>query len=183
MVTPVLNRSAAWDALLTSAHAWQFCLRDWRAPAVRDRCLSLLSVDERGRYEQIRTTAMREEYLAARALCRTALSGYAGIDPREWRFAARAHGKPAIAAPKRFASLRFNLTHTGGLVICIVSRAGEVGVDGGDHHGPLANRGPVRQPASRLRRGTRCSARPGSAARNRPAARVRSRRSGRTAAR
>ena len=40
--------------------------------------------------------------------------------------------------------------------------------------------GPVRQPASRLRRGTRCSARPGSAARHRPAARARSRRSGRT---
>jgi hypothetical protein len=34
--------------------------------------------------------------------------------------------------------------------------------------------GPVRQSASRLRRGTRCSGRPGSAARNRPVARVRS---------
>lgn len=129
MATPVLNRSADWDALLTSAHAWQFCPRELRVPGLRDRCLSLLSLDERARYEQIQTAAMREEYLAARALCRAALSHYAGIDPSEWRFAARAHGKPAIAAPSRFGALRFNLTHTGGLVICIVSRAGEVGVD------------------------------------------------------
>ena len=41
----------------------------------------------------------------------------------------------------------------------------------------------VRPPSSRLRRGIRCSARPGSAARNRPAARARSGRSGRTPAR
>lgn len=129
MATPALNSSAAWDALLTSAHAWQFCLRELRGPGVRDRCFSLLSLDERTRLEQIQTAAMREEYLAARALCRSALSRYTGVDPTEWRFMARAHGKPAIAAPGRFGDLRFNLTHTAGLVICIVSRAGEVGVD------------------------------------------------------
>jgi len=43
--------------------------------------------------------------------------------------------------------------------------------------------GPVRQPASRLQRGIRCSARPGSAGRNRLVARARSGRLGRTVAR
>lgn len=129
MATPVLNRSAAWDALLTSAHAWQFCLPELRSPAIRDQWLALLSLDERTRYDQIQTAAMREEYLAAHALCRSALSLYTGIDPSEWRFVTRAYGKPAIAAPSGFGDLRFNLTHTRRLIICIVSRAGEVGVD------------------------------------------------------
>ena len=37
--------------------------------------------------------------------------------------------KPKIIGPADFKSLRFNLAHTSGLVICLVSRAGEVGVD------------------------------------------------------
>jgi 4'-phosphopantetheinyl transferase len=57
------------------------------------------------------------------------LSTYADVDPADWKFRAARHGKPNISAPKKFGSLRFNLTHTRGLVICLVSRSREVGVD------------------------------------------------------
>lgn len=67
--------------------------------------------------------------MAARALCRATLSRYTGVAPEDWRFRTEAHGKPSIAAPAAFRSLRFNLTHTEGLTICLVSCAGDVGVD------------------------------------------------------
>jgi 4'-phosphopantetheinyl transferase len=91
--------------------------------------LSRLAINERAQYEQFATSQMREEYLAARALCRATLSHYTGVDPSRWRFSKGSHGKPIVADPVEFDSLRFNLTHTDDLVVCIVSRAGEVGVD------------------------------------------------------
>lgn len=75
--------------------------------------------------------------MAARALCRAALSRYAGVAPEDWRFRTNAYGKPSIDAPAAFRSLRFNLTHTRGLVVCLVSRAGEVGVDAEDVARPV----------------------------------------------
>jgi len=129
MAMPALSSTAAWDALLSAAHAWQLRPSRLRDPAVRDRWLSLLSTDERVRYAEFTTPEGREEYLAARVLCRMTLSRYTGTDPSEWRFQRDVRGKPAILEPKRFRSLRFNLTHAADLVICIVTRAGEVGVD------------------------------------------------------
>lgn len=129
MATLVSNRSLAWDALLTAAHAWQFCPSELRAPAMRDQWLSKLSADELAQYEQFRADRTREDYLAARVLCRTTLSRYTGVDPSHWRFGVGLHGKPTLVEPAPFKSLRFNLTHTDNLVICLVTRAGEVGVD------------------------------------------------------
>lgn len=129
MATPVSNRSLTWDALLSSAHVWQFCPHELRAPALRDQWLSRLSASERAQYEQLRTGRTREGYLAARVLCRATLSRYTGVDPSHWRFGESVYGKPTLVEPDNYKSLRFNLTHTDDLVICIVSRAGEVGVD------------------------------------------------------
>jgi 4'-phosphopantetheinyl transferase len=129
MATPLSNKSLAWDALLTAAHAWQFFPNELRTPALRDRWLSRLPADERAQYQRIRTEQLREGYLAARVLCRTTLSRYAGVDPSEWRFGVGLRGKPTLVEPADFKSLRFNLTHTNNLVICLVTRAGEVGVD------------------------------------------------------
>jgi len=57
------------------------------------------------------------------------LSRYSSVDPADWKFTTGPNGKPKIAGPSGFSSLRFNLTHTDGLIICLVSRAGEVGID------------------------------------------------------
>jgi len=95
---------------------------------VREQRLSWLSTDELARYERL-PALQRHEYLTARALCRATLSRYTGIDPPQWRFGKNPYGKPEITAPSGLESLCFNLTHTDGLAICLVSRAGEVGVD------------------------------------------------------
>jgi 4'-phosphopantetheinyl transferase len=127
----------SWDALLTTAHAWQLRPSELGAPPVRDRWLRHLSDDERAHYRRLQTDAAGENFLAARMLCRAALSKYTGLDPSEWRFGRSLNGKPTLVEPIRFKSLRFNLTHTNGLVVCIVTRAGEAGVDAEDTSQPV----------------------------------------------
>jgi phosphopantetheinyl transferase len=123
--------------LHSTAHAWQMHLSDLRAAGVCDRWLSRLPADERARYAQFQTEAARERYLAARVLCRATLSRYTGVDPSQWRFSQGPHGKPTLAHPDVYHSLRFNLSSAGDWVICIVTRAGEVGVDVEDISRPV----------------------------------------------
>jgi 4'-phosphopantetheinyl transferase len=129
MAMPALNNRPAWNELRAAAHVWQLCPAQLRASRARERWLSRLAIDERAQYEQFATSKMREKYLAARALCRATLSYYTGVEPSQWRFSIGANGKPIVADPIEFDSLRFNLAHTDDLVVCMVSRAGEVGVD------------------------------------------------------
>ncbi len=126
---PVSNRSSNWNALVDEAHAWQVCPQQLASGPLRDRCLRWLSPDERTRYEEFPTESLRHQFLTARALCRTTLSQYASVSPSEWSFDKSLDGKPRIAGPDGLQSLRFNLTHTDGLAICLVSRAGDVGID------------------------------------------------------
>jgi 4'-phosphopantetheinyl transferase len=128
----VSNRSSSWHALGDEAHAWQVCPEELAPRTLRDRCLWWLSPNERARCEEFRTERQRHDYLTARVLCRATLSQYAKIHPSEWEFDKGLHGKPIIAGPNGFESLRFSLTHTEGLAICLISRAGEVGVDAED---------------------------------------------------
>jgi 4'-phosphopantetheinyl transferase len=115
--------------LLNVAHAWRVYPDDLPPRALARRCLAWLAPQERALHQKFKTPELRHLYLVSRALCRCVLSKYTGVDPADWKFTAGKFGKPAIAAPAAFRDLRFNLTHTAGLVICIVTRAGEVGVD------------------------------------------------------
>jgi 4'-phosphopantetheinyl transferase len=124
-----MREAAEWNELLRCAHAWYFNPDEIPADTLRTRCLPWLSVDEREHYRKLRTPQLRHEYLAAHALVRQALSCYAPVEPGQWRFSSGAHGKTSILGPPSYASLRFNLTHTRGLAVCAVSRAGPVGVD------------------------------------------------------
>jgi 4'-phosphopantetheinyl transferase len=64
----------------------------------------------------------------AHALLRTALSRYAGIRPEAWGFVASVHGRPEIDTSTR-PRLRFNLSHSKGLVACAVTLERDVGID------------------------------------------------------
>jgi 4'-phosphopantetheinyl transferase len=97
--------------------------------AIQKKCSGWLTPSERQHHQKLKTPKLQHEYLAARALCRITLSRYTRVDPADWKFTTGLNGKPKIAGPAGFASLRFNLTHTEGLIICLISRAGEVGID------------------------------------------------------
>ena len=65
----------------------------------------------------------------AHALKRVCLSHYASVDPAAWHFSSNLHGRPEIAAPDNTQLIRFNISHTTGLVTCAVTLRNDVGVD------------------------------------------------------
>jgi 4'-phosphopantetheinyl transferase len=65
----------------------------------------------------------------ARALVRTTLSRYSATAPEAWRFVLGEHGCPFIDPDQNTEGLRFNLSHTTGLIVLAVTRGRDVGVD------------------------------------------------------
>ena len=117
------------DRLADEAHLWLLRLRESIPPELERRWLDLLSADELEARRRFRVEAARRQHLAARALARTTLSRYATVDPRRWEFRAGEQGKPEIAGPDGAPPLRFNLSHTRGMVACVVALGRDAGVD------------------------------------------------------
>jgi 4'-phosphopantetheinyl transferase len=114
--------------LRAGVHVW-LAFTDQLPSGWEARCFAWLTPDQQTHQGQLATPELRREYLATRALCRSTLSRYTGVDPAAWVFAAAEFGKWVIAQPAKYPSLRFNLTRTRGLAACAVTCAGEVGVD------------------------------------------------------
>jgi 4'-phosphopantetheinyl transferase len=91
--------------------------------------LSLLSADEKERYHRFKFERDRLIYLAAHALLRLCLSRYAQCAPEQWRFVRDSYGKPELEAHSGLPPLRFNLTHTYGMVACVIALDTECGID------------------------------------------------------
>ena len=89
---------------------------------------ALLSDDERRRHGR-RVASEQLAFATAHALLRETLSLCAGGDPAAWRFAPDALGKPAVVARLADEKWEFNLSHTSGLVACVVARSSPVGID------------------------------------------------------
>lgn len=99
------------------------------ADAPIESWLAILSPAERARYEAIRPTAIRHEFLLGRALLRSTLSRYAPVAPADWSFRDAARGRLEIDGPRDAPTLRFNIAHAEGLVACLVSHRTACGVD------------------------------------------------------
>ena len=90
----------------------------------------LLSNEEHERMARLVFERDRRAFLITRALVRTTLSRYASVAPADWRFVENVHGRPEILdRPPGTPDLRFNLSHTDGLIACAVTIGREVGVD------------------------------------------------------
>lgn len=111
------------------AHIWYALPATLSDPRLLDAYRSLLTPEENERRLRYRFEKHRHEYLVTRALARTVLSRYTGVEPRAWRFEAGSHGKPEIASPSIDIPLRFNLSNAIGMVVCLVAAGREVGVD------------------------------------------------------
>ena len=91
---------------------------------------ALLSPDEHERMARFVFDRDRRAFLITRALVRTMLSRYAQVAPADWKFIANVHGRPEILErPAGAPDLRFNISHTDGLIACAVTIGREVGVD------------------------------------------------------
>ena len=92
-----------------------------------EACATLLSDEERARVARFKFERHRLESLATRALVRSALSRYRAVAARDWQFKLNAQGKPEVDPE---CGLRFNLSNSLGLVVCLVAEGdAEVGVD------------------------------------------------------
>jgi 4'-phosphopantetheinyl transferase len=90
---------------------------------------SILSPEERERYQRFHFDKDRHLFLVSHALVRKVLSSYIDIEPSVWQFSGNEFGRPEIASPDLSLSLRFNLTHTPGLAACVVTLNADCGID------------------------------------------------------
>jgi 4'-phosphopantetheinyl transferase len=95
-----------------------------------DSYLTLLSKDEHERMARLVFDRDQRAFVITRAHVRTMLSRYAAVAPTDWRFVENVHGRPEILdRPAGTPDLRFNISHTDGLIACAVTIGREVGVD------------------------------------------------------
>ena len=109
------------------AHLWSARPAAFADAAPLARLRAMLTDEERARADRYRFARDRRASLVTRALVRVTLSRYCDVPPARWRFRTHDHGRPEVASPA--SPLRFNVSHTEGLVVCLVSRGRGLGVD------------------------------------------------------
>jgi len=88
----------------------------------------VLSPQELQQANRFKFSHDRQLYVSAHVFLRETLSQYASINPDDWHFDKNVYGKPYIDN-KEYNGLRFNLSHTQGLVACVISYKRSVGID------------------------------------------------------
>ncbi len=96
---------------------------------ILSRYLELMNDEEKERYNRFRFAKDRHSFLVSRALVRTSLSCFHDIPPRDWQFSRNSYGKPEIISGSSGPRLRFNLSHTQGLIICALMLQQDIGAD------------------------------------------------------
>jgi 4'-phosphopantetheinyl transferase len=96
--------------------------------------LAVLSREERDRADRFRFDRDRRSYVARRATLRSLLSQYLACAPRDVPICTGPHGKLFVAD----STLRFNVSHSGGLALYVVAHGLDVGCDIEFHDGQVA---------------------------------------------
>lgn len=111
-------------------HLWLAFPKEIDNPQLLAQYHAMLTPEEAKQQQRFHFQRHRHQYLITRALIRSLLSRYVPtIAPADWRFEKNEYGRPHIAAQFGLEWLRFNLSHTDGLIACAVVRDREVGVD------------------------------------------------------
>jgi 4'-phosphopantetheinyl transferase len=120
-----------------AVHVWRADL----APVDEGELLALLSPVEHARAARLVRERDRQLWTRSHGVLRALLGRYLQTDPRTLRFAANAHGKPALLGyPLAAMTLpghasaasippSFNLSHSGEIALYALTTAGPVGVD------------------------------------------------------
>ena len=124
---PTGGPAAVMPLPATEAHLWSARPASFADAAHLARLRTILPEEERARADRYRFAHDRRTSLVTRALVRLTLSRYCDVPPARWRFRNNDHGRPEVASPA--SPLRFNVSHTDGLVVCLVGWERELGVD------------------------------------------------------
>jgi len=114
-------------------HAWLLTIDNISDNERLQASYELLSADEIGQYHRFRFQPDKHRYLVAHAMLRRVLSAYLGLSPADLEFTRSLHGKPEILDSMNDENLRFNLTHSGDLVACVITKAALCGIDAEQH--------------------------------------------------
>jgi 4'-phosphopantetheinyl transferase len=111
------------------AHIWFAFPMEINAPDILESYHRIMTRDEKKRQKRYYFKEDRHTCLITRALVRSVLSRYVKKEPGEWRFLKNKYGKPRIKPNSCALPLQFNLSHTEGLVACIVTLDNHIGID------------------------------------------------------
>ncbi|WP_411100198.1 4'-phosphopantetheinyl transferase family protein [Streptomyces sp. x-45] len=112
------------------AHVWTARVPGSDRDAAVRAGLALLSPAEHERLARFRFARDRAQYAVGHALLRTALTGWhPELPPPLWEFRTTWHGRPELAGRAAETGLRFNLSHTAGAAVCVVTHGTDCGID------------------------------------------------------
>ena len=86
----------------------------------------LLSSDERDRAMRLLNLQHQNDFIAARGALRSRLSQYTNCSPQALQFEYGSYGKPRLV---NYPNLHFNLAHSNGRALIVISETAAVGVD------------------------------------------------------
>ena len=107
-------------------HVWQADLSSMRM--LGDAALHTLSADERLRADGYMFESDRERFILRRYMLRRLIGTYLDTPPEAVRFLYGPAGKPDVAAETECA-IRFSLSRSHSVVLCVLARERDVGVD------------------------------------------------------
>jgi 4'-phosphopantetheinyl transferase len=126
------NVSTAWgtppfvlSASASEVHVW----RIWSDRNTLAAVSGYLSMAEDERANRFRSQPDRTEFVVARGSLRAILSRYLRTQPQRVPLIQAQNGKPALASGQAVSSIRFNLSHSYGLILLSVTLYEEVGID------------------------------------------------------
>ena len=90
-------------------------------------CAATLTAAERERAARYRFEAPRRHFTVARGTLRRLLARYVDVSPGTLEFDYGDYGKPVLASPR--GGVRFNVSHSGDVVLLAFGRGRDVGVD------------------------------------------------------
>ena len=108
-------------------HVWRATL-DRPAEYVR-QLAQILSEDERLRAERFYFERDRSRFIVGRGLLRFILSRYLEIPANKLQFCYSSRGKPELVETSSAYKLRFNVSHSQGIVLYAVTRDRSIGID------------------------------------------------------
>lgn len=121
------NAETPLKIMKNEIHLWQVNPDKITQAELLNKYKDLLSEDENKKQQRYKFSRDRHDALITRAFVRDLLSYYADIAPSDWRFEKGEKDKPEILNPP--LPLRFNLSHTKGLIICAVTLEDDIGCD------------------------------------------------------
>ncbi len=120
MTLPLHNKRATLKLAPGEIHLWITFPDEIKDASLFEAYDGLMTSEEQSRGRRFRFKRHQRQFALTRALVRTTLSRYHTIEPHQWRFGKNQYGRPDIKASQNALGLRFNLSHTDGLVVCAV---------------------------------------------------------------